>query len=162
MGQARDTIDEAGSRLLAILQLLENMFLETLRLHINALVDYSEAQHCTHQSIARALLTLISVFLTFREDRRPIRLADEIVMHPGGIGPVSLLSTYGFSIVIHDLYVPHSSTSLFSSNKLTREYLQTHKEVLEYPTHKWVNRHTGAIDFLQQFAPTTSRPSTRG
>jgi hypothetical protein len=91
---------------------------------------------------------LHSVFCGFRVDQHPIQIVNGMVIYSEGVGSMCFLSTYGYHIIIHDvLYVPHLSTSLFSSNKFARENHLTYQEVLEYLRCKWVNRHTGVVKF---------------
>jgi len=95
-----------------------------------------------------------SCFSSFKGDRRPIRLADGMIVYSESIGTVRFLSSHGFSIIIHDiLYVPSLSISLFSPNKFAREHRRVYREVLEYPKRSWVNRHTGAVEFSATIRP---------
>ncbi len=93
-------------------------------------------------------------FLTLQGDRRPIHLADGMVVYSEGIGSITFLSTHGYRIIIHDmLYVPHLSTNLFLLNKFAREHCDRYREVLDYPVHCWVNRQTGAVEFSATIHP---------
>ena len=87
-------------------------------------------------------------FYELRGDRRPVRLADGMVVYSEGVGSVRFVSSCGHSVVIHDvLFVPRLTTSLFSANKFAREHRHTHLEVLEYPERKWINRQTNCVEF---------------
>ena len=45
-------------------------------------------------------------------------------------------------------FVPRLSVSLFSANKFAKEHRESHSEVMEYPKRKWINRQTGAVEFM--------------
>ena len=77
-----------------------------------------------------------------------IHLADGIIIHSRGVGMVWLLSESGYFIIIHDvLFVPLLAVNLLATNRFVREHHNTHSEVMEYPTCKWVNHGTGAVEF---------------
>ena len=89
-----------------------------------------------------------SAFSSFRLDQHAIHLADGKIIHSRGVGTVQLLSESGYYIIIHDvLFVPLLAMNLFAANGFVREHCNTHLEVMEYPTCKWVNCGTGAIEF---------------
>jgi hypothetical protein len=89
-----------------------------------------------------------SAFQSLMADRRPIRLADGKVVYSKGLGPVRFLSDCGYTITIDNvLFVPRLSVNLFSTNRFAKEHCDSHSEVMEYPKRKWINRHTGAIEF---------------
>ena len=44
-------------------------------------------------------------------------------------------------------------TSLFSSNKFAKDYRQTYRELLDYPTRKWVNHQTDAVELSALIRP---------
>jgi len=78
-----------------------------------------------------------SPFIELREDRRPIRLADGMVIYSEDLGSIHFLSTYGYRITLRDvLYVPHLTTCLFSSNKFAKDYRYTYHELPDFPTRK--------------------------
>ena len=89
-----------------------------------------------------------SAFSSFRLDQHVIHLADRKIIHSRGVGTVQLLSESGYYIIIHNvLFIPLLAVNLFAANRFVREHRNTHSEVMEYPTHKWVNCGTGAIEF---------------
>jgi len=97
-----------------------------------------------------------SAFFELKGDRRPVRLADGMVIYLEGLGSISFLSTYGYRIIriLRDvLYVPRLTTSLFSSNKFAKDYRQTYRELLEFPTRKWINRRTEATELRATIRP---------
>jgi transposase InsO family protein len=89
-----------------------------------------------------------SAFSSLRADRRPICLADGRIVYSKGVGSIQFLSNFGYTIVIHGvLFVPFLAQNLFALNKFARERRNTHMEVMEYPTSRWVNHRTGATEF---------------
>ena len=70
-----------------------------------------------------------------------------MVIYLEGLGSINFQSTLGYRIILRDvLYVPSLTTSLFSSNKFARDHRQIYRELLDYPTRKWVNHRTDAIE----------------
>ena len=95
-----------------------------------------------------------SAFRSLTEDRRPIRLADGKVIYSRGLGTIDFLSDLGYTISIDNvLFVPDLSVNLFSANKFAKERRYTHSETTEYPKRKWINRHTGAVEFTATIRP---------
>jgi hypothetical protein len=89
-----------------------------------------------------------SAFLSLRADQCPIRLADGKVIYSKGVGLIDFLSECGYTIVIQDvLFVPFLTINLFAPNKFAREHCDMHMEVTEYPTSRWINCRTGAMEF---------------
>jgi hypothetical protein len=87
-------------------------------------------------------------FSSLRADWRPICLADGRIVYSKGVGSIRFLSNFGYTIVIHGvLFIPFLVQNLFAPNKFARECHDTHMEVMEYPTSRWVNRRTGAMEF---------------
>jgi len=75
-------------------------------------------------------------------------LADGKVIYSKGLGTIDFLSDLGYVISIDNaLFVPTLSVNLFAANKFAKERRDTHSETTEYPKRKWINRHTGAIEF---------------
>ena len=101
-----------------------------------------------------------SALFVLKSDRRPIRLADEMVIFFGGIGSIRFLSSCGYRTIVHDVFfVPLLATSLFSANKFAMEHKSTHFEVLEYPERRWINRHMNFVEFMATIRiPRYSRP----
>lgn len=88
------------------------------------------------------------IFSSLGPDRRPIRLADGKAVYSEGVGSVRFLSSCGYVVIVNDvLFVPSLSVSLFSPNRFARAQRDTYTEVTEYPTRKWVNKGTGAVEF---------------
>ena len=44
-------------------------------------------------------------------------------------------------------FVPTLATNRFAANQFAKDYQNTLSETLEYPSHKWINRGTGAVEF---------------
>jgi len=75
-------------------------------------------------------------------------LADGKVIYSKGLGTIDFLSNLGYVISIDNaLFVPTLSVNLFTANKFAKECRDTHSEATEYPMRKWINRHTGTIEF---------------
>ena len=89
-----------------------------------------------------------SVFRRLTADWRLVRLADGKVIYFKGLGTIDFLSDLSYVVSIHDaLFVPSLSVNLFSMNKFAKEHCDTHSETTEYPKRRWINRHTGAVEF---------------
>jgi hypothetical protein len=90
-----------------------------------------------------------SAFWDIRPDRHAIHLADGKVVYLEGLGLIRFLSDCGYTIIIHDaLFIPHLVANLFASNKFTKRHRDFMSEVTDYPQRKWVNWHTGAMEFM--------------
>ena len=88
-----------------------------------------------------------SAFAELRVDQCPIHLADGMVIYSEGLSSINFHSTLGYRIILCDvLYVLSLTTSLFSLNKFAKDYCQTYRELLNYLTHKWVNRQTDTVE----------------
>ena len=89
-----------------------------------------------------------SVFRRLTADRRLVRLADGKVIYSKGLGTIDFLSNLSYVVSIHNaLFIPSLSVNLFSANKFAKEHRDTHSETTEYPKHRWINRHTSAVEF---------------
>ena len=89
-----------------------------------------------------------STFKSLTTDQCPICLADGKVIYSHGLGTIEFLSSLSYIISIDNvLFVPSLSVNLFSANKFAKEHCNTHSETMEYPKQKWINQHTGTVEF---------------
>ena len=76
-------------------------------------------------------------------------MADGRIIYSKGIGTIRFASDCGYLIIIHDiLFVPSLAASLFASNRFAHENRDTYSEAMEFPLHHWINRRSGATEFM--------------